>query len=54
MWPDKHKNCIHHEETFSVTFTKEELKEYYKTIRNNPDISTSFKLKIANAILDMD
>jgi hypothetical protein len=37
---------------FVITFTKEELKEYYQTIRNNPNISDKFKLKIANAILD--
>ena len=54
MWPDKSKGYIHDEETFSVAFTKEELRIYYSTIRNRDDISTSFKLKIVNAILDMN
>lgn len=53
MGPDKFKSCIHHEENISVIFTKEDLKIYYSTIRNKIDIPDSFKLKIANAILDM-
>lgn len=37
----------------TLEFTRENLKEYYKSIRNNPNISDGFKLKIANTILDI-
>lgn len=38
--------------TVSLIFTHEELKKYYKTIRNDARVDVNFKLKIANAILD--
>lgn len=37
----------------NLEFTKEDLKTYYKTIKDRNDISDGYKLKIANAILDM-
>ena len=40
-------------ETVQIAFTKIELQEYYRTIRNNYEICDSFKLRVANAILDM-
>ena len=37
---------------FKVIFNLSELKEYYKTIKTKTDISDSYKLNIANAIID--
>jgi hypothetical protein len=38
---------------FTMAFTEAGLKEYYKSIRNNSEISDEFKLMIANKILDL-
>jgi hypothetical protein len=37
---------------FKVIFNLSELKEYYKTIKTRNDITDSYKLRIANAIID--
>lgn len=34
-----------------INFNLNELKEYYKTIKNNADVPDSYKLKIANTII---
>lgn len=40
------------EPVIQINFNLTELKEYYKTIKDDSSISISYKLKIANAIID--
>lgn len=38
--------------SFQIVFTASEMKDYYKSIKNDRNITDSFKLKIANFLLD--
>ena len=39
---------------YVVSFTKLELIQYYKSIINNKVVTDSYKLKIANAVLEFN
>jgi hypothetical protein len=44
--------CLKSEPSFQIVFTASEMKDYYKSIKNDRNISDGFKLKIANFLLD--
>ena len=39
--------------TITIEFSKEELIQYYGTIRSDKSVTNEYKLKIADAILNM-